>query len=240
MIPFVYDPMLQLRSGQIIQIDSEKMRVRAATISTSVFMLVVTRGIQGTVPVAHTRGTTSLIYGDRALFMVTGIPGERCEIVQTDSAGAILSNIPSLQMTREANNTFQLATALNRSENFYYRYRYLDPRNDIVPVVSKMRTFSSKGTGIGDGAVDIFSAIHESTSFQETNYSIDPLFVDGPNGNYELTVDSPSNQSNVLYAPEVFIFSKYQGREKVQEVKNFTTADITAAGGSITQILIML
>ena len=235
-VEFIFDPSIGFRSGQIIQIGYEKMKVKAVTVKISTTALVVTRGIQETLAAVHQRGTTALVYGDRAVFIATSIPGTRCEVIPTDVHGNVLTNRKPLQMLHKSDNLFFVAATLNRAEDFWYRYRYTNPVNGVVPELSEVKVLLSRGSGLGDVAIDIFNAIHQAFSFQETNYSLDPLFPAPQFGNFELDSSSVSHKDNAVYAPEVFMFTKYLGREKFQEVKNFTASDIIAAGGSITTL----
>ena len=237
-ISFVYKAGIQYRSGQIIKIDNEKVRIQAITVELSNTTLVVTRGIQGTVPAVHTKGTTALLYGDKALFLVTGIPGNECTIVPCDPHGNIVINKPTFKMLKQADGTFRTAVALDRSKNYYYRYRFINPAHTLLEYISNPRVLNSSGTMIGNSAIDTFNPIEESFEFQRASYSADPQFTGDQFGDYSFDSDSPAHRNNLLYADQVSVFKPYQGREKIQEIKQFTSTDIAAAGGSITSLII--
>lgn len=187
------------RVGMIIRIDSEDMLVQGATVDG----IIVARGQNNTTFSAHSSGAQISIFQLNQIFTVTGIDGDFCSLIETDSFGIQAAASVPIEMRALASNTFRAVFPINRRADFYYRYRY-GTRGDPVVRETEVKVFLRNQFGVGVN--DIISIFHEIplTLVQFTpnmeNYSADPLYNNIAASDYSfISLTSLASKQNPVY-----------------------------------------
>lgn len=161
--------------GCIIEINKEQMFVQAVTKDS----IIVLRGQNKTTATNHSSGSIVIIYQSNTIFNVTGVPGDFCELIETDRYGIQLNSTIPIQMRLVAPNSFRIAIPIDRRVDYYYRYRFR--KNDSnFSSTSEIKIFPK--TQFGTGIVDVINIIHElplssqNYTLNNENHSADPLY----------------------------------------------------------------
>lgn len=186
----------KFKIGSVIKIDSEEMLVQGANTDS----IIVKRGYNNSRYQKHTSGTPINIFQFNQIFSVTGIPGESCQVIETDSNGfAVQTGVP-IQMRQVASQTFRVALPTNRRGDFYYRYRFTSGTS-IKETKTKVFLRSRPGIGVND----IYSIYHElplSVGYTANmeNLSVDPFYTNKVANDFSYSkVSSLCSKDNPIY-----------------------------------------
>jgi len=169
----------KFRVGSVIKIGQEEMLVQGSNPDS----IIVSRGYNNTVFSTHPSGSEVSIFQLNQIFTVTGINGDYCRVIETDSNGVALGTSIPIEMRQISQNTFRAVFPVNRRAHFYYKYRFGLRGSPIVnETLTKVFLRDHPGTGIND-IINIFHEI--PLSFSEItpnieNYSADPIYINIP------------------------------------------------------------
>jgi len=216
--------------GFVIKIDEEFMEVSNVLGDR----IEVIRGENNTTPTAHSAGAVIYIQRTRAIFTVTGIPGEYCQIREVTSDGALIAQREPVTMRRIADNTFRVAFSIDRTGTFYYRYQYKNDLLDSTWTLSNTRRFFSYH--FGSSINNFINPNHEVDilfgSTDSTNTSDNPLYEQPDYENFRIPDNSPSSINNPVYAtpydPSVQ-YNRLIGRQAINQNINLLTGASTIA-----------
>ena len=185
--------------GAIITIDSEDMLVQGVTDDS----VVVARGQNNTTFAAHQAGARVTILQLNQIFIVSGINGDNCQLLETDSFGIVKTNAIPIQMRLVSPNTFKTALPINRRADFYYKYQY-SYRSSTIVYTTLLKVFPRIQPGIGMN--DLITVPHEiplnSVLFtpNNENFSTDPLYTNVPAADYSFpALTSPASSQAAIY-----------------------------------------
>lgn len=189
----------KFKVGGMIKIDNESMLVQGTTDSS----IIVARGQENTDYIGHSSGSQITILQTNNIFTVTGIPGDSCKLIETDSSGAQLPTTIPLSMKLVAPNTFRIAFPVNRRANFYYKYTYGNI-NQLETTSTLTKVFPKDQMGVGVN--DVINVLHEISILTNTyvpnnkNYSADPLYTNEPAADFTFSeLTSLASKYNPLY-----------------------------------------
>lgn len=195
---FVRSPS-KFKVGSVIKINSEEMLVQGINPDS----IVVTRGYNNTALDIHESGSTINLFQLNQIFTVTGISGNVCELIETDSLGQALPTSIPIQMRQISRGTFRATFPVNRRADYYYKYRYSTRGSSIVKeTLFKVYLRNQPGVGVND----IVSLFHElplsAVSFTPNmeNYSLDPLYNNAPAADFSFSpLVSLASRQNPTY-----------------------------------------
>lgn len=185
----------------VLKIDDEFMQVQEVLGDR----ISVTRGFNNTTPTEHNADADILIQRTKAIFTVTGIPGNFCQIRETASDGTLLTGREPVTMLKIADSTFRASFSVDRSSTFYYRYQFKQDLAELQWILTNTRRLTTNQFG---SAVNNFvNPNHEVAinvtpfgSIDTTNYSDNPLYGQADTEDFGIPNNSPSSADNDIYA----------------------------------------
>lgn len=164
--------------------------------------LSVIRGFSSTIPAEHEADSDIFIQRVKVIFIVTGIPGDFCQIREVSSNGSLLANREPVNMLKIADNTFRVSFSVDRSADFYYRFQFKDELSDSTWTITNTRRLFTFQFG---SCVNNFINPNQEQpisigSNDSTNYCANPLYGGSEFEDFSLALSSPANASNPIYA----------------------------------------
>ncbi len=164
--------------------------------------LSVIRGFGNTTPAEHEAGADVFIQRIKVIFIVTGIPGNFCQVREVGSDGSLIPNREPVDMLKIDNNTFRISFSVDRSADFFYRFQFKEELSDPTFTITNTRRLFTFQFG---SCVNNFINPNQEQpisvgSNDSTNYCDDPLFGNAEVEDFSLATDSPANILNPFYA----------------------------------------
>lgn len=217
----------KFKAGMFIEIDSEKMLVQGINQGS----ITVARGQDGTTTTTHQSGSRITLYQLNQIMIATGIMGDYCTLIETDSTGSVIPNSLPIEMRVVAPFTFKAVFPINRRADFFYKYNYGYKTSPLV-LTSKVRVFAK--TQIGTGVNDVVNILHEvslySASFVANieNYSANPIYANSASADFSYSaISSPASSQNPMYGSLVLPNPnhRYVGSIDVETIKTLGFGD---------------
>jgi len=217
----------KFKVGMLIELDSEQMLVQGVNDN----QIMVVRGYNQTSQVVHSSGTMIKLYQLSQIFTVSGIEGDYCELLETDSEGRVLENSVPIQMLLLAPNTFKTNFPINRRADFHYKHRY-GFRNSTIVNETLTKVFPK--TQPGKGVNDLVNLLHEipltlvSYTPNNENFSDNPFYQNQASGDFSFSpIESLASKDNPAFGSLALPASnhKYVGYLDVELARNLGVGD---------------